>query len=288
MHDRFAVGASASLHLGWLVRDRRLVCVKRMHPFHRAADRPLSVTHPNVVGTLGIVRRPGELLAAMEYVPGASLAEMLEATPTGLDARIASAIVSDVLRGLHAIHETRLAAMPRGLSPSSILVGEDGRARLLDLDVQGPSTAGAVVDKLPYAAPEQIDSSSAPFDVRRDVWAAGVVLWETLTGRSLFRAPTVEATLHAIRSRAIIPIVPELDPIVAASVTRDPDERYGSAEAMALELGRTSCASPDEVARVLATLDLRCIRRRKVLADAVHMRERRSLHIECNEGASKA
>ena len=201
--------------------------------------------------------------------------------------RIANAILSDVLHGLHAIHETRRAALPRGLSPSSILVGEDGRARLLDLDVQGPSTAGAIVDKLPYAAPEQVSRSSDERDVRRDVWAAGVVLSEALTGRCHFRAATVEATLHAIQWKPVPPGGSGLDASVARALTRDPNERFASARAMTLELGRTSSASADEVARLLAGLDLRCISRRRLLADAVRMRERSALHIECNEGVSK-
>lgn len=261
-----------------------------MHPFHRASERPLTVAHPNVVETLGIVRRPSELVAAMEYVPAASLAEMLEGAPSGLDARVAVSIVSAMLRGLQAIHETRLAVLPRGLSPSSVLVGEDGHTRLLDLDVYGPRAAGAIVDKLPYAAPEEVTASIEPRDVRRDVWAAGVILWEALTGRALFRAPTIGGTLCAIQRKSVpsvAPVAPELDAIIARAVARDPDDRFSSAAEMAVDLGRTSCASSDEVARVLASLDLRCISRRRALAEAVCMRERSDLHIECSGRGSK-
>jgi eukaryotic-like serine/threonine-protein kinase len=293
LHDRFAVGATASVHFGWLARE--LVCVKRMHPFHVVSEHAMKVEHPNVVATLGIVRHPGELLAALEYVPGASLEELRQASIGGLPPEIATAIVGDVLHGLHAAHETRRSIVPRGLSPSSILVGGDGRARLLDLDVHGPSTAAAAIEKLPYAAPEQIALEGGPLDVRRDVWAAGVILWEALTGRSLFGAPTVEETLHAIRRKDVRPpshevwsdIDPAVDAIVTRALSRDREERFSSAHEMAIALERTSRASADEVAGALAELDLRCISRRRDQADAVILRERSALHIECNGGGSK-
>jgi eukaryotic-like serine/threonine-protein kinase len=293
LHDRFAVGATATVHFGWLARE--LVCVKRMHPFHVVSEQAMKVEHPNVVETLGIVRHPGELLAAMEYVPGASLEELREASPGGLPSEIATAILADVLHGLHAAHEARRSIVPRGLSPSSILVGDDGRARLLDLDVHGPSTAAAAIDKLPYAAPEQIARQHVALDVRRDVWAAGVVLWEALTGRSLFRAPTVEETLHAIRTKVVTPpshevwseIDPAVDAIVTRALSRDREARFSTAREMAIALERTSRASADEVAGALSDLDMRCISRRRVQADAVVRRERRSLHIECTGGVPK-
>jgi eukaryotic-like serine/threonine-protein kinase len=288
LHDRFAVGATTSIHFGWLVRDG-LVCVKRMHPFSVATEGAVRISHPNVVATYGIVRRPGELLAAMEYVPGASLAEILESA-RGLEPRIAASILTDVLRGLHAAHETRRSVIPRGLSPSSIIVGEDGRARLIDLDVRGPASPAAIIDKLPYAAAEQVETGQEGerVDVRRDVWAAGVVLWEALSGRSLFRAGTIEQTLHAIRWKPIPEIDPELDAIISRAVARNPGERFASARAMATDLARASCASHDEVALALSRLDLGCISRRRVLADAVTRRERRDLHIECTKRIPKA
>jgi serine/threonine-protein kinase len=296
LHDRFAAGATGSIHFGWLVREAELVCVKRMHPFHAAPKGAVSVEHPNVVGTFGVLRRPGELLAAMEYVPGASLAEILEGAPGGLDPRLVVAIVSGVLHGLHAAHESRFTVLPRGLSPSSILVGEDGRTRLLDLEVHGPATTAALIDKLPYAAPEEVQTRSARVDVRRDVWAAGVVLWEALAGRSLFRGPDVESTLDAITSKEVpgpsdvarSGISPALDAIVARALMRAPEQRFASAREMALALDRTSCASPDEAARALIAMDLRCISGRRALADAVTHRERSGLHIECSEGVPKA
>ncbi|MDB5216208.1 MAG: hypothetical protein JWO86_4135 [Myxococcaceae bacterium] len=312
MHERVAVGGTASVHLGWLVRAERVVAVKRLHPHHIAdelaiarvreeARVAMSVDHPNVVATLGVVRHPGELLAALEYVPGASLAEIAGAVTGGLEPQIASAIAADALRGVHAAHETRTARGARArpvsrdvssISSGSVLVGEDGRARIIDFDVPSAATANGIQGKLAYAAPEQLLRRGV--DARRDVYAASVVLWETLTGRPLFRGPSVETMLRKILSDAVPPpsrfargVSPELDAIVLRGLARDPAHRFASASAMATALEQASCASADEVAQALAAMDLACVQRRRSLVDVVQSREGNVLHIECNERASK-
>jgi serine/threonine-protein kinase len=315
MHEPLgAPGALATMHLGWLVRGGRLVAVKRLHPLHGAdeigrarvreeARRAMSVDHPNVVVTLGIVHRAGETLAAMDYVPGASLAEIGLAARGGLDARVATAIAAGALRGREAAHDSRAPArgVPRAVSPARVLVGEDGRTRVLDFDVPGASTAGAVVDELPYAPPEQLvrgrvraASAGDGLDPRRDVYTASVVLWETLTGRPLFRRPTVEGMLRAILEGPVPApsgfapgIGRALDAIVLRGLARDPGVRFTSAHSMAYALEQASCASAEEVARAVAGMDLPCIRRRRSLAEAVRTREGKALHFECTRSASK-
>lgn len=309
LHERLAARDAASSHFGWLVRAERLVAVKRLHPLHVAdeamisrvredARRAMGVDHPNVVTTLGLVRPPGEVLAAMEYVPGASLAEIAEASPGGLEAHVATAIAAGALRGIHAAHEARAGAfVPRAVSPSRVLVGEDGVARVRGFEIAEPSTADAVVGALPYAAPEQLvrgRETAGTVDVRRDVYALSVVLWETLTGRALFPMPTVEATLRRILgaavpapSRLASGVGPELDAIVLRGLARDPEVRFASARAMAFELESATCASPGDVAKALTRMDLPCIRRRRALADGVRRREVNPMHFECTRSASK-
>ncbi len=307
LHEQLASDGT-SVHLGWLVRAARLVAVKRLHPLHLAdevgiacvrqeAQRAMRVDHPNVVATLGVVRHPGELLAAMEYVPGASVAEIVSAAPAGLDPHVASAIVAGALRGISAARGAGGLVAPRGapISAARILVGEDGRVRVIDFDVPGRVMAAAIVDDLPYASPEQlVRGGSGDGDARRDVYAASVVLWETLTGRPLFRAATVAAMLRKILSD-VVPapsrlapwVPPELDAIVLRGLARDPGARFESASAMAAALGHASCAPEKNVARALTGMGLAQVGRRRALADEVQKRERRFLHTECNGGTSR-
>jgi serine/threonine protein kinase len=308
LHERLVSSGSTTVHLGWLVRRKRLVAVKRLHPLHVAgaaeiarvreeARLAMGVEHANVVATFGVVHRPAEMLAAMEYVPGASLAELTSARSGGLAPPVATAIVAGALRGLHAAHEARASAVPRCASARRILVGEDGRARVIGFDVRGPGVLRPteVVDELPYAAPEQLLRRGV--DARRDVYGAAVVLWETLTGRPLFHGPTVERTLRRILSEEVpapsrfAPRVgAALDAVVLKGLARDPGERYASASAMAGALVDTGAAEEEDVARVVEEMDLGCVNRRRALADAVRQRESRecrALHTECNEGGSK-
>lgn len=317
LHERLASSETGAVHLGWLVRRERLVAVKRLHPLLVAGPTEIarvraetrlatSVEHANVVATFGVVHHPGEMLAAMEYVAGASLAEVMSARPAGLAPPIASAIVAGALRGLHAAHEARASAVPRCVSGGRILIGEDGRTRIIGFDVRGPGVLRPteVIDELPYAAPEQLTRFVIPdgvlrrgVDARRDVYGASVVLWETLTGRALFHGSTVEHTLRRFLSEDVSApssfaphVNAELDAVVLRGLARDPGERYASASAMAGALDEAGAAATADVARALAAMDLACVNRRRALADAVRQRESRecrSLHTECNEGGSK-
>lgn len=132
----------------------------------------------------------------MDYVPSASLSEIARAARGSLQPRVATAIAAGALRGLHAVHEVRASVVPRVLSSDRVLVGEDRQARVLHFDVESFPDVRAALDDLPYAAPEQVLGDGV--DVRRDVFAASVLLWQTLTGRALFTAPTVHGVLQMI------------------------------------------------------------------------------------------
>src|SRR6202040_1004802 len=111
---------------------------------------------------------------------------------------IASAIVIGALHGLHAAHEatsdqgTPLGIVHRDVSPHNVLVGVDGLARVIDFGVAKAAgrvqttRAGVVKGKLPYMAPEQLAGQET--SRLADLYAAGVVLWEMLTGRRLSKA----------------------------------------------------------------------------------------------------
>ncbi|SRR5579883_810743 len=272
----------ATVHFGRLqgaAGFARSVAIKRLHPqyakdpdfvamFVDEARLAARIAHPNVVPTLDVVSLDNELLLVMEYVRGASLSRLLRTlarTGERVPVRIAAAVVGGVLHGLHAAHEAKgetglpLEIVHRDVSPQNVLVGTDGIARVLDFGVakaagRWQSTReGQLKGKIAYMAPEQITTGSVTR--RTDVYAAAVVLWETLTGRRLFRADN-EAKLLTMVLEGDVPLPSQLlpglpwgfDRIIVRGLERDPERRFSTAREMALELEAVvGTAPPTEV-----------------------------------------
>jgi serine/threonine-protein kinase len=213
MFGVIASGGMAAVHYGLMngpVGFRRTVAIKRLHEqfaedpefvsqFLDEARLAARIRHPNVVQTLDVVAQNRQLLLVMEYVDGETLGRLLAGTFKGgakVPIEQAVGIVTGALHGLHAAHEASdehglpLRIVHRDVSPQNILVGRDGVARVLDFGVAKAaarvhSTQGAKIKgKLRYMSPEQVGGSGV--DRRTDVFAAGVVLWESLAGRRLF------------------------------------------------------------------------------------------------------
>jgi len=267
-----AAGGMGSVRVGLKLGAlgfQRLVAVKRLHP-HLTEDanfvarfkdeiRLVSrLTHPNIVQAFDVIEGEGELALVMEYVDGVTLHELLrDVTLTGslLPVPIAVGIVSQALHGLHAAHEATddrgnsFSLVHRDVSPQNIMIGRDGLVKVLDFGVAKASSAshfsrvGQLSGKVSYMSPEQ--AGGRPVDRRTDVFAAGVVLWETLCGRRLFGGPgTQEATSLGNVLGMQIPVPSELrreisgalDRIVLRALDRDPSRRFGSARDFALAL----------------------------------------------------
>jgi serine/threonine-protein kinase len=284
MFAEIAAGGMAAIHIG---RQRgpagfsRIVAIKRLHAqfakdpefvkmFLDEAQIAARIRHPNVVSPIDVVATDGELFLIMEYVQGESLSRLTRgASETGsrISPSIALTILSGVLHGLHAAHEARsergekLGIVHRDVSPQNILVGIDGVARVLDFGIAkalGRSTTtreGQIKGKIGYMAPECFQLG----EVTRyaDIYSAGVVLWETLTGERLFKADTDSQTLARILANEITPpsrfaseVSGALDAVVLRALHRDPSKRFESAEEMALALqGTGRMATAAEVAQ---------------------------------------
>ena len=267
--DMIAAGGMATVHLGRLVGPEgfsRTVAIKQLHQhFARSQEfvtmfldeaRILSrIRHPHVVAPLDVIVLEGELFIVMEYVHGASLAELLDASGGPIPPRIASAIVGQMLLGLHAAHEATsesgepLSIVHRDISPHNVLVGGDGITRVVDFGIaKAESRArttgdGSLKGKLGYMAPEQLRSS--PVDRRTDLFTCGTVLWEALTGERLYAADNLPALFHKLEntvirgpSELIVDLPPALDNVVRRALALDPAERVATAREMALELER--------------------------------------------------
>jgi serine/threonine-protein kinase len=274
--DEIGSGGMGTVHLGYLdglAGFSRTVAIKRLHThltndpdftamFLDEARVAARIAHPNVVATLDVVQEDGELLVVMEYVDGQSLARLSRAQsavgPLGIP--IAVAIAIDVLHGLHAAHEARspsgasLGVVHRDVSPHNVVVGRDGMARVLDFGVAKASSRlsstgdGRIKGKLAYMAPEQLGRGAV--DRRVDIFAASIVLWETITGERLFARDSEAETAARVLSgpivapSAVTPDVPRpLDEIVLRGLSRSREGRYETAREMATALEATHLAA---------------------------------------------
>lgn len=224
------------------------------------------ISHRNVVDVLDVDMLEGEHLIAMRFVEGGSLRQLVQARgEQKLPAGVALRIVHDTLLGLHAAHEAKaesgapLGIIHRDVSPSNILVDLDGVAQLGDFGVARAaggvvSSLGTVKGKLRYLAPEQ--ATGGALDRRVDVFAAGVVLWELLAGRTLFHGENDAETIHKILEAPIPPPngpTLAVDEVCLKALERDPARRYETAEALAKALataGERVIASHEDVAKV--------------------------------------
>jgi len=286
LYHEIGIGGMASVHIARHVGALgfcRTVAIKRLHEqFARDAEfvgmfldearLAARVNHPNVVSMLDVVTTSRELCLVMEYVHGADLARLLGQSgrmhpDQAVDPSLVSAIMVDALRGLNAAHEAtdddgeRLQLVHRDVSPHNIFVGVDGITRVLDFGVAKATSRvqvtreGQVKGKLAYMSPEQI--LSKPVDCRSDVFAAGVVLWEMLTGRRLFAHDDAGASIHSILMRPrqapseLRPAVSKaLDEVVLCALAIEVEGRFPSAAAMATAL--EDACSPARPAQVSA------------------------------------
>jgi serine/threonine-protein kinase len=266
------------------------VAVKILHP-HLAQDPgavalfldearvATRIRHPNVVEVRDVDMVGEDLVIIMEYIEGIALSSMirtLREAGSSIPLPVVVRVLVDALRGLHAAHELEdehgeaMRIVHRDVSPHNVLVGADGVARVADFGVATSvgrlaqtRTGDGVRGKLQYLAPEQIQRKTP--DRRVDVWAAGLVLWECLTGKRLFdggtEAETIADTLKA-------PIAPpstlrhdatfELDEICLRALERDPARRYPTAAAFADALERESglvTAGREDVAALVYRLE---------------------------------
>ncbi|MGB5812203.1 MAG: protein kinase [Polyangiales bacterium] len=290
---QLASGGMASVYIAraqGVAGFERLVAIKVLHPhlayeqefismFLDEARLAARIRHMNVVPTLDISDSPGDgYFLVMEYIEGDHLGALLGRSAKNgerLSRPFVCRVLVDTLQGLGAAHRLTdengkdLKLVHRDVSPHNILVGTDGIARLTDFgvakaDVRMASTrAGQFKGKLSYMAPEQ--ASSADTDQRSDLFSVGIILWESLTGRRLFKGDSNAATLNKLLNDEIVPpstLWADLEPfdeIVMKALSRDPVGRFQTAdefaEALDATAGRGGIAKTRDVAEVVRILD---------------------------------
>lgn len=186
----------------------------------------------------------GQLFIAMAYVEGESLRQLIARGPVPVIRAVA--IARQVAAALQCAHER--GVVHRDVKPANVMLGADGIVKLVDFGVaklEGSTLTrtGATPGTMAYMSPEQVRGEAV--DLRADLWAIGVVLYEMLAGRRPFTGETDAATLHAItatapaRLRTLRPEVPaELEAVVARALTKTRERRYQSAQEVEAALGR--------------------------------------------------
>src|SRR4051794_8471164 len=252
VHHRLARGGMASVYLATDTRLDRRVAVKVMHPglagdpefvarFNREARAAAGLNHPDVVSVYDQGTDDGHPFLVMEYVPGHTLRSVLRER-LRLSPGEALAVMDHVLAALAAAHATGL--VHRDVKPENVLVTPDGRVKVADFGLARAAagatvtaTNGPLIGTAAYLAPEQVRDGTS--DARSDVYAAGVMLFELLTGRQPFSGDSAVSVAYrhvnedVPEPSSVAPGIPaELDALVLAATARDPFDRPADARAL--------------------------------------------------------
>lgn len=241
-----------------------------MRMFVDEAKIALSLNHANIVQVFDFGQEGVDFYLAMEHVEGIDLMRLYHGVRRAGDSFppvIAAYIVHQVAAGLAYAHRKTdelgqpLGIVHRDVSPHNVMVSFEGQVKILDFGIartqqqalvrappeqelreSGPeSDAETIKGKVAYMSPEQ--AHGRPVDPRSDVYSAGVVLHELISGRLLYRTRDRLAALDQVRNEPVSPLLhvapdapPELAEIVDRCLARDAEERYPSARALQADL----------------------------------------------------
>lgn len=254
---------------------QRMYAIKRLHPhlqsekefvemFLDEARLAAGIHHPNVVPILEVGASQNAYYLAMEYIEGETLARLLARAASKKERLPVPQVIRmalDTLSGLHAAHELKdesgalAGVVHRDVSPQNVLVGADGVSRITDFGVARAATrltatrVGQLKGKIAYMAPEQARGEE-DLDRRADVFAAGIVFWEALAHRRLFKAQNEAGTLSRVLHEPM-PDLREVAPhisrgvadVVMQALQRDRDRRIATCAEFADRLESAAIAS---------------------------------------------
>ena len=292
--DRIGDGGMAEIFLAKMQGYsgfEKLIALKKIHPkFSRnqtfaqmlihEAKLAANLQHFNVVQVLDLGEIDRQVFIAMEYVRGRDLAAVLSNTyrrKEKLPLNLSLCIATEFMTGLDYAHRmtnasgTPLGIIHRDISPQNLLISYEGEVKVTDFGIarvisekDGFSLPGNLHGKFGYMSPEQVMNKE--IDQRSDIFSAGVVLWEMLTGTRLFRSKDQRKTIQMILSMPIPPpssineeVPPSVDRICAKALARDRNMRYQTMGALLGELSRVA----DTLPRRAATRDLSVYMRRQ-------------------------
>ncbi len=257
LHDRYRVesflarGGMATIYRGADLRLDRSVAIKVMHPsfaadpgfvarFEREARAAARLTSPHAVSVHDQGNDNGVTYLVMEYVPGHTVRDVLRAHGALAPAR-ALAIIDPVLQALAAAH--RAGYVHRDVKPENVLISEDGRVKVTDFGlaraIEGSDagkTQGLLLGTVAYLSPEQVEHDRT--DARSDVYSAGILLFELVTGQVPFAGSTpMQVAYRHVHDNVPMPssvnqqVPAGIDELVRRATRRKPEERFGDADA---------------------------------------------------------
>ncbi len=269
---RVAVGGMAEVHLArtkGATGDDKYVAIKMIHPNFAEDEQfimmlvdeakiAVQLNHDNIAHTFDLGRVGDTYYITMEYVNGADLYKILR-TASEKDVYLpfdcAAAIAQGVASGLDYAHRKRdangtpLGIVHRDVSPQNVLVSYSGEVKLVDFGIakaalkEQQTAAGVIKGKYYYMSPEQAWGDAV--DLRSDIFSAGIVLYEMITGQMLYLEEHLHKLLEMVRKADIAPpstirrdCPPELERIAMQALKKNPHERYQRAADMAVDLER--------------------------------------------------
>ncbi|MDX2501600.1 MAG: protein kinase [Deltaproteobacteria bacterium] len=263
LRQKVARGGMAELFLADYVRRdgfRRKVAVKRILPhlagntdfinmFTREARLAALLQHPNIVQIFDYGKIENAYFIAMEFIAGKDLGEIISAMPHGLTVDQAVFIILKICQGLDYSHMKRdekgkmINLVHRDISPQNMLISYQGEVKISDFGISKarsePSLtlAGVVKGKMAYLSPEQ--ALGEPIDQQADIYALGLVFYETLTGRRVYKFSSDVEAIQTIPKKEIDPLTDslpdlpeEINRIVMKCLEKDKDSRYQTASAL--------------------------------------------------------
>ncbi len=245
--------------------------------FLAEAEAVARLQHPDIVQLFESSQHDGMPYFTLEYVPGGSLARKIGGVP--LPPRQAARLLERLARATHHAHEHGI--VHRDLKPANVLLAEDGSPKITDFGLakrleagEGLTATGAVMGTPAYMAPEQARGLGKHVGPAADTYALGAILYECLTGRPPFQAPTSAETMMQVLGADPLPphrlqpgLPRDLETVCLKCLAKDPKQRYASAGELADDLRRFLEAQPVRArpAGMLARL-VKWARRRPALA----------------------
>ena len=256
---RIARGGMATVYEATDLRLDRTVAVKVMHEgladdeefvrrFQREARSAARLAHHNVVAVFDTGDDNGTLFLVMEYVPGLTMRDLIRKEAPMSPAR-SLAMIEPVLAALAAAHDAGI--LHRDVKPENVLLADDGRVKVADFglsrainsETQHTATGGILIGTVSYLSPELVVDGKA--DARSDVYAAGVLIYEMLTGHKPHQADSaIQVAYKHVHEDIPAPsastpgIPPYVDALVARATSRDPSYRPADARVLLHQVRR--------------------------------------------------